>query len=183
MKTSEHHVVFRVTWVVSNLVTLKLHHHPQYFYVGVRKTREISNQCGGFTPSFAVTRRCFVTKDRTELADSFFVRSEDGDVCHADASLCKICAVQFQGDKIRDNPSDTEYHMMLMEFSKVRNEAVQKGMSRYELYARALRLSGFGLAHLLNWNQSEWGPQDMGFAPTPRGKRLMTILQMAGSQQ
>ncbi len=91
--------------------------------------------------------------------------------------------VQFQGDKIRDNPSDTEYHMMLMEFSKVRNEAVQKGMSRYELYARALRLSGFGLAHLLNWNQSEWGPQDMGFAPTPRGKRLMTILQMAGSQQ
>ena len=90
--------------------------------------------------------------------------------------------VQFQGDKIRENPDDAEYGMMLTEFAKVREEAVRKGLTRYELYAHALRLSGFGLAHPLNWNPSAWGPQDMGFAPTPRGKRLMNILQMAEGQ-
>jgi hypothetical protein len=86
--------------------------------------------------------------------------------------------VNFQGDKVRDNPSDSEYHLMLTEFINVREEAARRGQSRYELYARALRLSGFGLAHPLNWNQSEWGPQDMGFAPTPRGKRLVRILNL-----
>jgi hypothetical protein len=91
--------------------------------------------------------------------------------------------VQFQGDKIRENPDDAEYGMMLTEFSKVREEAVRKGLTRYELYAHALRLSGFGLAHPLNWNPSAWGPQDMGFAPTPRGKKLMNILQMAEGQR
>jgi hypothetical protein len=85
--------------------------------------------------------------------------------------------VRFQGDKVRKNPNDTEYHLMLTEFSKVRDEAAQKGLSRYELYAHALRLSGFGLAHPLNWNKTAWGPQDMGFAPTPRGKRLVDILK------
>ena len=84
--------------------------------------------------------------------------------------------VQFQGDKVRDNPNDTEYHMMLTEFAKVRDEAVRRSLSRYDLYARAERLSGFGLAHPLNWNKTAWGPQDMGFAPTPRGKHLVQIL-------
>lgn len=84
--------------------------------------------------------------------------------------------VQFQGDKVRDNPNDSEYHMMLTEFAKVRDEAVRRGLSRYDLYARAERLSGFGLAHPLNWNKTAWGPQDMGFAPTPRGKHLIQIL-------
>lgn len=100
----------------------------------------------------------------------------------ADIEVLRIM-VELQGEKIRDNPTDAEYHMMLTEFSKVRDEAVQKGLSRYELYARALRLSGFGLAHPLNWNQTAWGPQDMGFAPTPRGRRPISILQMAGDQQ
>jgi hypothetical protein len=86
--------------------------------------------------------------------------------------------VHYQGDKVRDNPSDAEYHLMLTEFAKVRAEAIQQGISRYDLYARALRLSGFGLAQPLNWNLSEWGPQDMGFAPTPRGKRLVRILDL-----
>jgi hypothetical protein len=54
-------------------------------------------------------------------------------------------------------------------------KGVRKSMPRYELYARALRLSGFGLAHPLNWNQAAWGAQ--GFAPTPRGRRLMKILR------
>ena len=85
--------------------------------------------------------------------------------------------VRFQGDKIRDNSTDAEYHMMATEFARVREEAAQQGQSRYDLYARALRLSGFGLAHPLNWNQYAWGPQDMGFGPTPRGKRLVDILQ------
>lgn len=86
--------------------------------------------------------------------------------------------VQFQGEKVRDNPSDAEYHLMLTEFAKVRDEATRRGVSRYDLYARALRLSGFGLAHPLSWNQTAWGPQDMGFAPTPRGKRLVQILDV-----
>ena len=94
----------------------------------------------------------------------------------ADTEVLRMM-VRFQGDKIRENPTDGEYHMMATEFAKVREEAVQQGQSRYELYARALRLSGFGLAHPLNWNQSAWGPQDMGFGPTPRGKRLVDILQ------
>jgi hypothetical protein len=84
--------------------------------------------------------------------------------------------VQFQGDKVRDNPSDSEYHMMLTEFAKVREEATGRGIPRYDLYAHAERLSGFGLAHPLNWNKTSWGPQDMGFAPTPKGKRLLQIL-------
>lgn len=84
--------------------------------------------------------------------------------------------VQLQGDKVRDNPSDAEYHMMLTEFAKVRDEAVRSGLSRYDLYARAERLFGFGLAHPLNWNKTAWGPQDMGFAPTPKGTRLVQIL-------
>jgi len=90
--------------------------------------------------------------------------------------------VRFQGDQIRENPNDGEYHLMATEFVKVREEAVQRGLSRYELYARALRLSGFGLAHPLNWNQGAWGPQDMGFGPTPRGKRLIEILRKAESE-
>jgi hypothetical protein len=90
--------------------------------------------------------------------------------------------VRFQGDKVRDNPSDSEYHLMLTEFAKVREEWVKQSQSRYDLYAHALRLSGFGLAHPLTWNQSAWGPQDMGFAPTPRGKRLVEILEMADRQ-
>ena len=73
----------------------------------------------------------------------------------------------------RENPNDGEYHLMSTEFERVREEWVKKSQSRYELYAHALRLSGFGLAHPLNWNQAAWGPQDMGFAPTPRGKRLV----------
>jgi hypothetical protein len=89
--------------------------------------------------------------------------------------------VRFQGDKVRDNPSDSEYHLMLTEFARVR-EWVKQTQSRYELYAHALRLSGFGLVHPLNWNQSAWGPQDMGFAPTPRGKRLVDILEAADRQ-
>jgi hypothetical protein len=84
--------------------------------------------------------------------------------------------VQFQGDKVRDNPNDAEYHMMSSEFAKVRDEAVRRGLSRYDLYSRAERLSGFGLAHPLNWNKTAWGPQDMGFAPTPKGKRLIEML-------
>lgn len=86
--------------------------------------------------------------------------------------------VQFQGDKVRDNPNDGEYSLMLMEFSRVREEAIRRGLSRYDLYAHAERLSGFGLSHPLNWNQSAWGPQDMGFAPTPKGKRLIHILNV-----
>jgi hypothetical protein len=89
--------------------------------------------------------------------------------------------VRFQGDKVRENPSDAEYHLMLTEFAKVRDEWVNQGQSRYELYAHALRLSGFGLAHPLNWNTSAWGPQDMGFGPTPRGKRLVEILEKANT--
>lgn len=85
--------------------------------------------------------------------------------------------VRFQGGSIRDNPSDAEYNLMATEFARVRVEAVRRGHSRYELYARALRLAGFGLAHPLNWNPGQWGPQDMGFGPTPRGKRLVDILQ------
>jgi hypothetical protein len=84
--------------------------------------------------------------------------------------------IHFQGDKVRDNPTDSEYHLMAAEFSKVRDEAVKRGLSRYELYARALRLSGFGLTHPLSWNQTAYGPQDMGFGPTPRGKRLLGVL-------
>ena len=84
--------------------------------------------------------------------------------------------VQFQGDKVRNNPNDAEYHMMLSEFAKVRDEAVRRGLSRYDLYSRAERLSGFGLAHPLNWNKTAWGPQDMGFAPTPKGKRHIEVL-------
>jgi hypothetical protein len=84
--------------------------------------------------------------------------------------------VRFQGEKVRENPTDAEYHLMLKEFANVRDQATSNGISRYELYARALRLSGFGLAHPLNWNPSAWGPQDMGFGPTPRGKRLVAIL-------
>jgi hypothetical protein len=90
--------------------------------------------------------------------------------------------VRFQGDKVRDNPSDGEYHLMSTEFAKVREEWAKHSQSRYELYDHALRLSGFGLVHPLNWNQSAWGPQDMGFAPTPRGKRLVEILEMADQQ-
>lgn len=90
--------------------------------------------------------------------------------------------VRFQGDKVRDNPSDGEYHLMSTEFVKVREEWAKHSQSRYELYDHALRLSGFGLVHPLNWNQSAWGPQDMGFAPTPRGKRLVEILEMADQQ-
>lgn len=86
--------------------------------------------------------------------------------------------VHFQGDKVRDNPSDLEYHLMLSEFSKVRDEATRRGLSRYDLYARAERLTGFGLCHPLNWNQTAWGPQDMGFAPTPKGVRLVKILDL-----
>ena len=91
--------------------------------------------------------------------------------------------VRFQGDQVRDNPTDSEYHLMLTEFAKVREEWVKRNQSRYELYAHALRLSGFGLAHPLTWNQSAWGPQDMGLAPTPRGKRLVEILETAGRQR
>ncbi len=90
--------------------------------------------------------------------------------------------VRFQGDKVRDNPTDSEYHLMLTEFARVREEWVKGNNSRYELYAHALRLSGFGLAHQLNWNQSSWGPQDMGFAPMPRGKRLVEILEKTDCQ-
>jgi hypothetical protein len=64
--------------------------------------------------------------------------------------------VQFQGDKVLDNPNDAEYHMISSEFAKVRDEAVRRGLSRYDLYSRAERLSGFGLAHPLNWNETAW---------------------------
>jgi len=86
--------------------------------------------------------------------------------------------VNFQGGQVRENPSDAEYGLMSAEFTRVRDEATRLGIPRYEFYARALRLSGFGLAQPLNWNQTSWGPQDMGFAPTPRGKRLIQILDL-----
>jgi hypothetical protein len=90
--------------------------------------------------------------------------------------------VKLQGGNVRENPNDAEYNLMSAAFGQVRDEWVRQGKSRYELYSHALRLSGFGLANPLNWNQSSWGPQDMGFAPTPRGKRLVEILEIADQQ-
>jgi hypothetical protein len=99
----------------------------------------------------------------------------------ADLGVLRIM-VRFQGEKVRDNPTDAEYNMMLTAFGDVRDEAIRCGMARYDLYAHAERLSGFGLAHPLNWNKFAWGPQDMGFAPTPKGKRLLRILETSSEE-
>ena len=84
--------------------------------------------------------------------------------------------VRFQGDKIRERASDSEIHFVALAFKDVMGEVGRLGTAPNDFYSRALRLSGFGLAHPLNFNPSLFGPQDMGFGPSLRGRRLVSIL-------
>jgi hypothetical protein len=86
--------------------------------------------------------------------------------------------VRSQGHGVSDRSTPQDYDVLDRSFVDVVQSASQQDISTSELYARALRLSGFGLARPLNWNQTRWAPQDMAFAPTPRGKRLIQILTM-----
>jgi hypothetical protein len=85
--------------------------------------------------------------------------------------------VEHQGQAVSDNSTPQDYDWLDGMFKQVVQSASQRGILTSELYTRALRLSGFGLARPLNWNQTRWAPPDMALAPTPRGKRLVEILK------
>jgi hypothetical protein len=84
--------------------------------------------------------------------------------------------IRFQGEHVRDAPTPQEHDALENAFKSVIRAAVDGGMSNYEFYGRALRLSGFGLARPITGKLTLWAPQDMVFGPTPRGKRLVEII-------
>jgi hypothetical protein len=84
--------------------------------------------------------------------------------------------IRFQGEHVRDVPTPQEHDALENAFKNVIRAAVDSGMSNYEFYGRALRLSGFGLARPITGKLTLWAPQDMVFGPTPRGKRLVEII-------
>jgi hypothetical protein len=84
--------------------------------------------------------------------------------------------IRFQGEHVREDPTPQEHDALENAFLQVIRTAVQGGMSNYEFYGRALRLSGFGLARPITGKPTLWAPQAMVFGPTPRGKRLIQII-------
>ena len=84
--------------------------------------------------------------------------------------------VKHQGQLVRDATTNSNYNDLAGAVPAILRDVNARKIPRDEFYSHASRLSGFGLAISLNWNQSTWGPQDHGFAATVRGMRLVEIL-------
>ncbi|HLI63981.1 MAG TPA: hypothetical protein VKV05_11310 [Terriglobales bacterium] len=86
---------------------------------------------------------------------------------------------QYQAQLIKVSKpffDDYTYDQLLQTVPRLLQELDRLGHSRSEFYSRASRLSGFGLAIQLNWNQARLAPHEQGFAISVRGKRLIEML-------